>query len=141
MWIASGSGLQCPFVFGIRGSENTDATKDNVAAYLTNHVLRNRQFTKAMEGPLGTHSLRKFAATHAQSCGCSPDEAEVRGQWKQSMKIVDKYTDPRLPATDAKVAAVLCRGGPCKYVLKRGCGISEDWILEYAVPKIALRFP
>jgi len=33
-WIASGGGLQCPFVFGIRGSKGANATKDNVAAYL-----------------------------------------------------------------------------------------------------------
>jgi len=56
-WIASGGGLQCPFVFGICGSKDTNATKDNVAAYLKNHVLRNQQFRRAMVGPLGTHSL------------------------------------------------------------------------------------
>jgi len=79
--------------------------------------------------------------THARQSGCMADEAKIRGQWKHSTKIVDTYTDPHIPATDAKVAAVLCHGGPCKYILKRGSGISEDWILEYAVPKIALRFP
>jgi len=69
------------------------------------------------------------------------DEAKIRGQWKCSTKIVDTYTDPCIPAADAKVAAVLCCGGPCKYILKHGCVISRDWILEYTVPKIALCFP
>jgi len=70
-WIASSSGVQCPFVFGMRGSEDTQATKDNVATYLTDHVLNNPHFVRMTQGPLGTHSLQKFATTHARRSGCS----------------------------------------------------------------------
>ena len=41
-WIASGSGAQCTFVFGVRGCEDTHATKDNVASYLKDHILSNQ---------------------------------------------------------------------------------------------------
>jgi len=76
-WIASGSGVQCPFVFGMRGSEDTQATKDNVATYLTDHVLNNPHFVQTTQGPLGTHSLQKFATMHARRSGCSRDETEI----------------------------------------------------------------
>ena len=38
-----------------------------------------------------------------------------------------------LPYPDAKVAASLCIGGPCKYVLAKNCGLSDEWLLEYHV--------
>jgi len=139
-WIASGAGAECSFVFGIRGNENTNATKDNVANYLKS-IFNNPQFVKHSEGKLGTHSLRKFAATYACSSGATQSEAEARGRWKRSTRIVDTYTNPQIPTTDAKVAAILCRGGPCKYVLRPGCAISEDWIVDYVVPNIHRRFP
>ena len=37
---------------------------------------------------------------------------------------------------DAKVAAKLCIGGPCKYVVKENSGITNDWLLHNLVPNI-----
>jgi hypothetical protein len=46
-----------------------------------------------------------------------------------------------LPYPDAKVALKLCIGGPCMYVLKTDCGVSDDWLAEFVVPNICRRFP
>ena len=45
-----------------------------------------------------------------------------------------------MPYVDAKVAAILCSGGPCKYVIRDGSGISDDWVLTHVVPNIAKVF-
>jgi hypothetical protein len=39
------------------------------------------------------------------------------------------------------VAAALCIGGACKYVLKESCGVTDDWLLETVAPNILLQFP
>jgi hypothetical protein len=39
------------------------------------------------------------------------------------------------------VAAALCKGGPIKYAVREGSGVSDDWISKYIVPRIASRFP
>lgn len=48
-----------------------------------------------------------------------------------------------LPYPDAKVAASLCIGGPCRYVLVENCGLLDEWLLEYqyVVPNISLQYP
>jgi hypothetical protein len=50
--------------------------------------------------------------------------------------MVDRYIDVNLPYPDAKVAAALCIGGPCKYALKNGSGITVNWLHEHVVPHI-----
>ena len=47
----------------------------------------------------------------------------------------------RLPYADAKVAAALCVGGPIKYALMEGSGITEDWLADKVVPHTLIRFP
>ena len=42
---------------------------------------------------------------------------------------------------DAKVASILCIGGPAKYVFKEDVAITDDWLFEHVVPNIRLRFP
>jgi len=49
--------------------------------------------------------------------------------------------DPQIPTANAKVTTILCQGGLCKYVLRPGCAISEDWIVDHVVPNIHRRFP
>ena len=68
-------------------------------------------------GLLGSHSIRKFAATHIRLCGCTKDEKDIRGRWKSRKRISDVYDDVELPYPDAKVANRLCIGGPCYYVM------------------------
>jgi hypothetical protein len=38
---------------------------------------------------------------------------------------------------DLKVASKLCIGGPCKYALKEGSGLSDDWLVQNVTPNIA----
>ena len=68
---------------------------------------------------LGTHSLRKCAATHARRQGCSRDDVNARGRWKHNKQIVDVYIDNSIPYPDAKVASVLCVGDPIGYKINR----------------------
>ena len=46
---------------------------------------------------LGSHSIRKYAATHARKCGCSKDEKDIRGRWKSKGRVSDVYDDVELP--------------------------------------------
>ena len=43
---------------------------------------------------------------------------------------------------DAKVAAILCVGGPVKYGFEEGVdGITDEWLFQNVVPNIRRRFP
>ena len=100
---------------------------------------------------LGSHSIRKFAATHARKCGCTHDEKDIRGRWKTCKRVSDVYDDVELPYPDAKVAKKLCIGGPCYYLLPGEDAINGDnvannttmmtrtFILRSVVPNIRKR--
>ncbi|KAI2488930.1 hypothetical protein MHU86_25984 [Fragilaria crotonensis] len=40
---------------------------------------------------LGSHSIRKFAATHARRSGCTKDDKDIRGRWKSKARVSDVY--------------------------------------------------
>jgi hypothetical protein len=61
------------------------------------------------------------------------------GCWKLTKRVSDGYDDMELPYPDAKVAAVLCLGGPVKYKLREGSNINSRFILQHVVPKIATK--
>ena len=86
---------------------------------------------------VGTHSIRKLAATFARRNGCSKDDVNTRGRWKRLKQMVDSYIANEIPYPDAKAAAALCIGSAIKYELKKDCGVDEDWICQYVVPEIA----
>jgi hypothetical protein len=90
----------------------------------------------AAAGPLGTHSVRKFASTRARRMGASKDEKDSRGRWKKA-RVSDVYDDVELPYPDAKVAGLLCVGGACSYRIKEGANITDDWIRSHVVPRIS----
>jgi len=105
---------------------------------------------------LGSHSIRKFAATHTRRCGCSKDDKDIRGRWKSKARVSDVYEDTELPYPDAKVAEKLCIGGPCFYLfpeeLTNNNAESEDectstvvmlktFILSNVVPNVRQRLP
>ncbi len=70
----------------------------------------------AAEG-VGSHSIRKFAATHARRSGwCTKDDKDICGRWKLKTRVSDVYEDTELPFPDAKVAEKLCIGGQCFYL-------------------------
>ena len=103
-------------------------TKDIVQNILGQHVFRRPEFQSIIGeegadnaderiGLLGSHSIRKFAATHSRRCGITKDEKDIRGRWKNRARVSDAYDDVELPYPDAKVANKLCIGGPCFYLL------------------------
>ncbi|KAI2506250.1 hypothetical protein MHU86_8185 [Fragilaria crotonensis] len=97
------------------------------------------------EDGVGTHSYRKFPSTYARSNGCSPDEIEIRGRWKQQgQRVVFRYIDVKQLFIDAKVAAALCIGGPIKYELSVDVevrtAVTNDWLFTNVVPCIRARF-
>ena len=85
-------------------------------------------------GPLGTHSVRKMASTHSRKCGGTKDDRDTRGRWKGKARVGDRYDDVELPWPDVKVASMLCIGGPCKYVVRTDCGVTDEFILRYVMP-------
>jgi hypothetical protein len=134
---------QTPYIFGlnedVRVPQGGDKIKDAVSDTFAKQVF-NRTEVVTDDGPLGTHSFRKFASTFCRRNGCSKDEKDLRGQWKRRARTSDVYDDVELNWPDAKVASRLCVGGPCKYVVKEGAGVSNNFILQHVVPSICTRF-
>ena len=132
-------GAQTPYVFAFNDDVSIPhggiKSKEFVQTYLREEVFSEDFFV----GPLGSHSGRKFASTECRKRGCSKDEKDIRGRWKSTRRVSDVYDDIELPYVDAKVAGCLCMGGPCKYVLKNNSGVTNNFILEYVTPNIALR--
>jgi hypothetical protein len=133
VWMESEIGAANQYLFG--HADNAETTKKFVSDVLSKDVWDAPGFHRVVEGPLGTHSVRKFPTTHARRNGCSKDDVDSRGRWRKR-RMVDRYIDVNLPYPDAKVAAALCVGGPCKYVLKEGSGVTEHWLRQHVVPNI-----
>ena len=76
---------------------------------------------------IGTPSGRKCPAEYAANCGGSPNEIEIRGRWKglKGGRVVFRYIKAQQAYEDARIAALLCRGGPVRYKLKGGISIPE----------------
>jgi len=57
--------------------------------------------------------------------------------------VVFRYIDVTQTHIDAKIAGMLCPGGPIKYKVKVGLEdrITDDWLFTNCVPHMRLRFP
>ena len=104
-------------------------TNRNTSA-LISKILTSRFFKPAIPmGKLGTHSIRKGAATFCSRNGIPRDWIQQRGRWRGQRKQVDTYIDGFQPYPDARVAACLCGvRGACKYVFKDGTVISNEFL-------------
>ena len=91
--------------------------------------------------PIGTHTIRKLPTIYARRNGCSKDDVDARGRWKSNKRIVDTYIDCLISFPDAKVASILCNGGPAKYTVKQEFNIDEIVILQCAGSNITTLFP
>ena len=80
----------------------------------------------ANTGPLGSHSVRNLASLYCCNKGASEDEKHLRGQWKSGARVSDIYDDLELPYPGAKVAALLCVGGPSKYHIQNDSRITTE---------------
>jgi hypothetical protein len=85
----------------------------------------------------GTHSIRKMACTVVRLAGRSQDEVDVRGRWRDTQRVSDRYTSITLPFVDAHVASALCIGGPAKYEYKEESNVTDHWMVHDFVPHIA----
>ena len=132
----------------------TDATSDKAPGNLKQTyrnrlekiVWRNQEFialaTEDDSEGVGTHSYRKFPSNYARGCGAMPDEIEIRGRWKtQGQRVVFRYIDVKQLTIDAKVAGMLCVGGPIKYKYKNGVTITDEWLFDNVCPNIRRRYP
>ena len=69
IWCEAEVGLANPYLFGNTGDPKT--TKSYVRSVLKKSIWGSPEFVPQAEGPLGTHSLCKYASTRARRCGCS----------------------------------------------------------------------
>eukprot|EP00797_Seminavis_robusta_P009596 Sro1698_g291960.1 n/a (410) ;mRNA; r:10995-12284 len=82
-------------------------------------------------GVLGSHSIRKFAATLARGW-----EVDIRGRWKARLsgRVVDAYISPEQPWIDARVPKSFAWGLllPTSYTRMPR---DPDWLIEHVVPR------
>jgi len=92
---------------------------------------------------IASHSGRKCPAEYATNSGASSNEVEIRGRWKgqKGGRVVFRYINVQQLYEDARVASLLCRGGPVRYTIKEGVQITDGWLFEHVVPNIRRRFP
>jgi len=130
-----------PYIFGFTDNitipDGGEKAKDQVQTIFSSEIFNRQEFVDT--GPLGSHSVRKFASSHVRKCGISRDEKDIRGRWKSRRHVSDIYDDVELPYIDAKVGGILCIGGPCKYAIQQGSGITNDFILENVMTKARAR--
>jgi hypothetical protein len=135
-------GAMTPYVFtfsdNISVPDGAVQSKKIVSTYLRESVFKNEVFAGTQKNR-GTHSIRKFSSTATRRNGISKDDKDMRGRWKTRKRVSDDYDDMELPYPDAKVAAVLCPGGPVKYKVRTDANIDFRYILRCVVPKIAAK--
>ncbi len=111
------------YVFSLGGGNNgcNVISKDCVRNRL-NLCLAASDFANVNQtSKLGSHSIRKAAATYARRCNVTKDNVEGRGRWKtdSKKKASTVYMDLFQPFPDALVASTLCGvGGCCKYIVQ-----------------------
>ncbi len=153
--------LLSPYVFGFCDDNSIPAggkKSKETAHNMFSKIFKMEAFTGiegggvAAEG-LGSHSIRKFAATHARRSGCTKDDKDIRGRWKSKTRVSDVYEDTELPYPDAKVAEKLCIGGPCFYLFPEELtnttvedgtsmiAMMKTFILSNVVPNVRKRLP
>ncbi|CAK4569645.1 unnamed protein product [Aphanomyces euteiches] len=98
-------------------------------------ALESSRFRKLVHGNLGTHSIRKGAATYCAKCGIAKDHIELRGRWRGQKKQVDTYIDVERSYPDAKVATCLCGpSGPVSYALIDKTWCTNAFLCERVAP-------
>ncbi|CAB9519184.1 unknown protein [Seminavis robusta] len=91
-------------------------------------------------GLIGSHSIRKYAATLAKRFGVSMRDVDGRGRWKGDTATKHKvaaghYVSPDQPFIDANVARVLCLDNPVAYrVHGQATNVTDNWLKEYVQP-------
>lgn len=111
---------------------------DRVVRRFLQDKFDDAAFHKLKEGNLGTHSLRKGAATYGSRSGLPKDFINRRGRWRMQKSIVDVYIDNTQPYPDAMTASVLAGPlGPCLYRVKEGMRCVTVDLLENKISMTA----
>ena len=83
---SGGIAEQMPYIFGLNEDvqvpQGGDKIKDAISDIFTKEVFNQPEFVTD-DGPLGTHSFRKFASTFCRRNGCSKDKKDCHGWWKK----------------------------------------------------------
>lgn len=137
IYVSSDTNSLYLFGEGEEGNKTVNKIKNNFSTGIRKFF---KEYLKDSAGVLGTHSFRKYAATWARNNGCSEDEVNDRGRWKQTRRVVQRYLDVEQEFVDARVHAALCVGGPIKYKLVDDSGVTSAWYDQYAVPGIKKHF-
>lgn len=90
------------------------------------------------DGKCGTHSIRKTGGGHVRRCGCSKDDKDYRGRWRDSSRQSDVYDYRELPYVDMSVCAKLCIGGACSYVTMES--VTAEFVTTQVTPNITRVF-
>jgi hypothetical protein len=150
LWCSEGHGADSEFLYadgpaGTVSEKTADRAKARYQSALRS-IISDPEFkaiSDKMEGELGSHSLRKFAAQMARENGSTMDDIEIRGRWKgagKGRRMVGRYVDPQQAFVDTKTAAALCVGGAIKYKCKSDAGLTKDWIRANVVKGISDSF-
>ncbi len=102
VWIGGGNGMLGTLLFNIIDGDPIKSKKR--VADIMGEVYKPRNFEQIKEGPVGKHSVRKLPATQARRFGCSKDNMDHHGQWRQKKLQSGNYIDMVLHYPDAKVA-------------------------------------
>jgi hypothetical protein len=148
-WIRDGDGATSQWLFCDGTTDETSTTKQqNNEAKKANGKFRNILKTiidsdtfirDPSKGRLGSHSIRKIAATMCRQRGVPKDDIDYRGKWKLK-RMQDRYTNIQLDWPDVNAASKLCDGGPVLYKPKDGSGITDEWLAREVAPGISTSF-
>lgn len=122
--------------------ETTDYVHHGV---LSNKLWESADFVPMSDNLVGTHSLHKFPSAYAyQNSTSSKWQCWVSSWSLEKTRFSDACMDVTLPYPDAKVASILCIGGPCKYVLAKRqlwnqWSANAGWLTTHVVPALASR--
>jgi hypothetical protein len=116
------------------------AIKSKAHAQRSLHVVFNEHDNFA-ETKLGSHSVWKYASTTVRNLGATKDEKAICGRWKLSTRVSDVYNDVEHPFPDAKLAGLLCPGGPICYAIMPGSGVTPVFIAQKIKAKFGGMLP
>ena len=104
LMIAKPYGMATEYLFGfssdIRIPYGGRKHKTNLQNHARDHIFNREEFLvpgSTNVTQLGSHSIRKHAASVCRNRGCSRDEKDHRGRWKSRGRASDIYDDVELP--------------------------------------------
>ena len=99
----------------------------NTYARVLRNATKNLAFVpeRSDNNRLGSHSIRKKAATDCREKGCLRDDLDYRAQWA-AKQMQDMHVDSQLCWPDVNCASRLCFKGMCKHKIKEDAGLTDD---------------